>query len=548
MSEPGARTGIRIGAVSLVVVALLYALWPDGRILTETREIAAKAILSALALGAWVAMRAPALRRRPRLARGVYAVAAAASVIAWWNAGLFHGAGAPEPARPRIVHYWEQFHYQLGSKYAPELGYDGLYAASLAAQRERVPARRLPARIRDLRNNRIARTADLEPHVREVKARFSAERWERFADDHERFVRANPPAYVDAWRRDLGYNPTPAWTFVARAVNAHVPLGRASLVAFSALDVLLLAAAFGAVFHTFGARIGCASLVLFGLGYAGRYAWIGGAFLRLDWLAAAVVGTCLLERGRPAAAGALFGYATAVRIFPVLLLFGPAVLAVRDTLRGERPRWALRLAAGFAAAIAVALAAGCLTGRGADAWGEFAERLVGYRLTSARNNVGLENVVLFGGEILERALAPSGERWGLRSEDVIRRRAERRPALWLTQAALLALVAAAAWRATRAQSVVLSMIAFFALAPGPGYYWILLLALPLYGDGPAVGAALALSLAMYVFHLVEGRELVRYGVLSFGLLGLFAGWTLPAAARALRDGARRAAGARSARA
>ncbi|MBC7173557.1 MAG: hypothetical protein H5U40_14045, partial [Polyangiaceae bacterium] len=41
----------------------------------------------------------------------------------WGQLGqrAFHGAG--------YVHHWETFHYVLGSKYFPELGYDGLYLA-----------------------------------------------------------------------------------------------------------------------------------------------------------------------------------------------------------------------------------------------------------------------------------------------------------------------------------------------------------------------------------------------------------------------------------
>ncbi len=62
---------------------------------------------------------------------------------------------------------------------------------------------------------------------------------------------------------------------------------------------------------TYGSRVGGLALVIFGLGYPWRFDWIGGAFLRLDWFAAVIAGICLLERERPAWAGALLGYAAA---------------------------------------------------------------------------------------------------------------------------------------------------------------------------------------------------------------------------------------------
>ncbi len=502
--------------------------------MAEPLEIAVKAALCLGAGGAlWVAQR---LRRRgrPRAAGALAGVCAVVAVAAYYNFGTFQGEGFRR--RLRVVHYWEQFHYQLGSRYFPELGYDGLYAASLQAQEETFPERVAQDEVRDLRSNEIVPAERLAAQRAEVKARFTPERWRRFAADHDRFLRANPNFYVTQWRRDHGYNPTPAWTFVARLFNGRGDLGRGALIALSALDPLLMAAAFVAVFRTYGTGVGCASLALFGLGYAGRYYWIGGAYLRLDWLAAAVGAICALERGRPATAGALFAYATAVRVFPIALLFGPGVAAVAAALRGGRPRWPLRLAAGFAAGLLVAAVAGSAAGRGPAAWREFADRIETYRLTASRNGVGLANVVLFGGEILERAASrasASGD-WDLSQEEVRRAQRERRFASLASAAALLAVLAAAAWRAPPADAAVMSLAAIFALTPAAGYYWIALLAVPLRRAAPGwTPALLALNALAYGIHLVEPDNLVRYGLYSWMLLLFFAAWLLPAAAATL---------------
>ena len=64
--------------------------------------------------------------------------------------------------RDRYVNGWEFFHYYLGSKYAPELGYTELYAAALVADEEtgRKFAHEKDS-IRDLTGGRCARVVDV---------------------------------------------------------------------------------------------------------------------------------------------------------------------------------------------------------------------------------------------------------------------------------------------------------------------------------------------------------------------------------------------------
>ena len=45
-----------------------------------------------------------------------------------------------------------------------------------------------------------------------------------------------------------------------------------------------------------------------------RFDWVGGAFLRQDWLAAVGIGVCMLRRERFALAGALFAYGAMVPV------------------------------------------------------------------------------------------------------------------------------------------------------------------------------------------------------------------------------------------
>ena len=237
----------------------------------------------------------------------------------------------------RFTHFGENFHYQLGSKYFPELGYDGLYDASVAAQEESDPKLPVPATVRDLRTNSIVPVASLAAHRDEVRKRFSAERWRDFVRDHRYFLDRRTLRKLDETRLDHGYNPSPTWTFVGRLFNSWLPINATTIPVMALLDWVLIAVALVAVRRTYGTAVTALFAILFGLGYPWGYTWVGGAFLRFDWFAAVVVGICMLARKRHATAGALLAYATAVRIFPVLLLAGIGVSAIRDLVARRGP-------------------------------------------------------------------------------------------------------------------------------------------------------------------------------------------------------------------
>jgi len=493
-------------------------------------EVVGKGGLCLLALGS--VARGARLRSGPgaRRAGTLLGLTAAVSVAAYFNFGQFHG--------PRLAHHWEQFHYFLGSRYFPELGYDGLYVASVAAGRESLPGYPVQKRIRDLRTNQMAATGDLAAHAAEVRGRFSPERWRSFVADNRFFLTANPEHYIELIRQDHGYNPTPTWTFVARLLGSRwLPASRRTVTVLALLDPVLLVGAFVAVFRVFGPRVGYTAVILFGLGYPWRYYWVGGAFLRQDWFVALILAACALRRGRHGTAGALVGYATMVRVFPVLFLFGPAILAIRAGARRESTRPWLRSATGFCLAVLLGLAAGALAGRGPGAWTECAHNLEKHRATWLTNNVGLRNLALYGNETLRNELVDWSlpEPWGPWTREMQRRYEERRPLIWLLAALLLLPTAAAAWRAAPHEALILGMVPIFALLDITWYYWVMLVAAALWRSrGPALGV-LALNGVLFGLHYWWADELaaglshaVMGGVMSLGLLILFLAWVLPA--------------------
>jgi len=127
-------------------------------------------------VSSWALERA---KRPEMLARTRDALLLALGLLAgfcWWNLGTFH--------RDHYIHEWDAYHYYIGAKYAPELGYTRLYFCTIVADAEdgRLGdgARR---KVRDLETNRVV-TADtllLEPG--RCTGHFSPERWQAFKHD-----------------------------------------------------------------------------------------------------------------------------------------------------------------------------------------------------------------------------------------------------------------------------------------------------------------------------------------------------------------------------
>jgi hypothetical protein len=488
-------------------------------------DIVARIVLSCLIVSALLLIRLPKLRRFEAWA---YGLAGVTGVAAFFNFGIaFHQWDWG------FVDRWEQFHYQLGSKYFPELGYDGLYVASVLAHWETTPDFPIQ-RIRDLRSNRFADPASMVAHLREVRSRFSEARWRDFLSDHQNYVDHSYSRMWERVRQDHGYNPTPAWTFVARIFAARLPSTNATLNFLGSLDVLLLAALFALVFRSYGYRAACLGLAIAGLGYGWRFMYIG-TFLRLDWLAALVVACCMLKRERFGWAGACIGYATMVRIFPVLFLAGPALLALKALLQGDRPRWALRLAAGFGAVVLLGFVGGSMVGRGASAWTEFAKSMQLYRQTWMTTVVGVDTLFLSSPSFLLANLDAPVER---RTYAGVRQLLdENRPGRIAASGLLLAIFALAVWNASLAESVILGMAVVFALSPAAAYYWIMLLAVPLRRGRSAALALLVVSAGMHWIHRLYPTpeyEPWRYAILAWSYALFLIAWMLPATLRTLR--------------
>ena len=271
------------------------------------------------------------------------------------------------------LHEHDFYHYYIGAKYFPELGYMRLYLCTVAALQEGGRelgqtsgvslVRRLDAPSETLSGVALERAAVA------CRARFGAARWHDFrADIAALGARLQG---VDAWQGllvDLGNNSPPTWNLTATPIANRVPLTPTVLAMWPLVDQALLFVLVPlVVWRTFGVM----ALLAYGLVYCASplafLGWIGGSFQRADWYVALVCGVCALTSRRPALAGALFAYATACRVFPALFLVAAPVCLWLQARRGE----AWRCASAGAALLALVLVATLLM-FGVDIWSEFA--------------------------------------------------------------------------------------------------------------------------------------------------------------------------------
>src|SRR5215475_4075082 len=366
---------------------------------------AAVAVAGTLLLG-FVAAQRTRGRAPGRVADGLLGALGALAAACWWNLGSFH--------HPGFGHASETYHYLVGAKYFPELGYANLYRCTAIADAESGRRAEVEGRYaRDLDTHLLVPAADLLREPERCKARFSPERWRAFRRDVAFFREHLPPDRWAATQVDHGYNATPAWGLLGALLARTGPATGPRVLALELLDPLLLAASGAAIAWAFGWRTLCVALLYWGTNYPAHYGWVGGAYLRQLDLAALLVGICCLRRARFASGGALLALASLVRVFPALALGGVALKALARAVATRSVRLLpahRRIAAG---ALATALVLVPLSGIGVGGlgvWREFAARSRVLLATPLRNHVGLRTVFAFDPATTARALEdPSQE-------------------------------------------------------------------------------------------------------------------------------------------
>lgn len=303
---------------------------------------------------------------RPWL-NGCLVALAALSTLAYFDFGQY-------PKFGRFLNPHDFFHYYLGSKYSPELGYLNLYPAVLVADAENNGGKSTHAKLRSMETYRFVPARQILAQKDKYKGLFTTERWNAFRADVRTFQGMLGPQRWGAVLVDKGYNATPIWNMVARLFSSITPAKH--LEPLMMLDMVLLLLMFGLIYWAFGIRTLLFSIVFFGTLFPMAYTHIRGAFLRLDWVTLLVMGIALIKKERYKTAGVCMAYAGAARIFPTVFVFGLGAKFLLDTIRKRAldRRYGAFFAA-FASSAALLFGLSVLTDGGLGPWREFLAKI-----------------------------------------------------------------------------------------------------------------------------------------------------------------------------
>lgn len=327
-------------------------------------------------------------RRRAPFLRGMLAVPLLilAVLSVWHYAGFY-----PWLTKTYFNHY-EFYHYYIGAKYAPEVGYAGMYDASLVADAETGQT----YTSKTIRNLGYMRGSVEERNARgdrpyydlkyvldrkaEIKADFSPERWKEFVKDIGYFKRSLGAGRWSKIMLDKGYNATPVWGATGGILSGLVSTdNKAGLQAIALLDPLLILLSLACVAWAYGPRAACFVGAFFGANYLTMLSpTMKMAFLRTDWITLTVMGACFVKKGWYGTAGGLMAYAGLARLFPVIFAFGMGargLIVLFHTRRFPWPHFRFFLAYGVVAALLVGVS--IMYAGGLHQWHEFFEK-IGY--------------------------------------------------------------------------------------------------------------------------------------------------------------------------
>ncbi|MBM4375011.1 MAG: hypothetical protein FJ095_07995 [Deltaproteobacteria bacterium] len=286
---------------------------------------------------------------------------ALASITAYFNGFSF--------GYPRYYHRWDQYHYYMGAKYFPELGYTNLYKCAVIAEEElgvrrveldravgqksaptalvdfRAEMHDADKKVRDLGaeyaaeyggENLLIPVQKILEHPEQCKGLFSETRWAAYKEDVAFFRVVSGKQYWTDMQKDHGFNPPPVWTIAGKFFSDLAPTSVHFLQFLAAIDLLYLAGMFAALWWGFGWRVFAVGAIFWGCQSSAPFYWTGGAFLRQDWLFFLVLSAAAMHRRYFKIGGAALVYAGLLRIFPGLVVVGTLVPFVTHLVEKRR--------------------------------------------------------------------------------------------------------------------------------------------------------------------------------------------------------------------
>jgi hypothetical protein len=488
-------------------------------------------------------------RRRPKPARllaerGTLVALMLSSVLAFSNFAAFHGA--------HVVHFWDAYHYFMGSKYFEENGYERLYVSSLLAEWDDGWADKVRARqALDLRTNTLLDASEILVDAPLVRETFDRDRWRAFRQDVRLFRNFLSERQWVLLFFDHGYNATPVWTmfgsaltnygwkndlppeameYSPRNVRPRQPAARKMIAArfeadlerfasrlerLALIDALLYAGMFLLVGWAFGLRASALAMMVWGLGDPWSYYWTGGAFARTPWLFGIVAGVCLLKKGWTVAGGCSLATSFLLRIFPVAIWCGIVLRAGWRVLRDRKPdRDTVRMVCGALLAVGILFPASLWTTGGIPTYREFLTNSAKHVGTPLVNHMGLATLFSWDPDLtIDRLGAAHSEAAAYAWQDGRRRTFEaRKPVFVLVSLALFGLLALAVRRSEAWEATILGAVCMIILFELTSYYYCFIVVLAPYCVGRLRNTVVLLlvPLAGEGVHLLSSEADVRF--------------------------------------
>ena len=434
----------------------------------------------------------------------------------------------------RYLHVWEIYHYYVGAKYFPELGYTRLYTCTALADEESGAG---PAASRSSPSRPAHEPADPSHRPRTPKSAGGAS-----APRAGGSLARTWHGFVASSRCRAGKRPcrTMATTaprcsrLVGGALASTGPASDRQILLLALVDPLLLAVLWGLVLWAFGWRTLCVALVFWGTNYPAHYYWNGGAFLRQDWLLLSVAALCLMRRGRMVAAGvAVTDRRVAARVpsTPARRGRAPGPRALRARTKAS---WSRRRTGACCSGVwgrRVILVPLSSWRAGVEAWPAFFENSRKHVATPLTNNVGLATLLGYSNAgrarlLVDDRLTDPYEPWKLARQET---QATRRPLFWLLLAAYLLLLARALRQAEDWQAAVLGIGLIPVVGEVTCYYYSILLGLAFLRESvPWSGPALLFySLSTWVCAAATGwfdEQFTCISACTLLLVGLVTWW------------------------
>lgn len=242
---------------------------------------------------------------------------------------MFNSVNAGAQRYNSYLNAYEFYHYYIGTKYAPEVGYTNMYNATIVADNATgLQYKKSGNDVRDLSTGGRISYDDIlkigDKYGPKPEGLFTETRWQEFLADTRWFKKELVASRWSGMLGDKGYNGTPMWSMVVGGLfSNNIPTSSEWGMFFLALlDPILLFLAFLAVWWAFGIRASLLLTVLVGTSYVMHFSHMKGAYLRTDFAMSLVLSICMIRKNHYGWAGMFAAYSFCSRVFPAIFFFG----------------------------------------------------------------------------------------------------------------------------------------------------------------------------------------------------------------------------------